>query len=573
MLLALRISNFAVIDEAEVSFGPGLTVLTGETGAGKSILVDALGLLMGGRADPDAIRAGAEEAVVEAAFEATGALAERLATLGLPELGGEISVRRVVSRAGRGKAHVNGALVTVGVLGQLMRGAVDISGQHEHVSLFDPALHRELLDRHAGLAGALAAYQTAYRTLREVDARIDGLGGDERKAQERAELVRYQLDELERLRPVAGEDAALEQEQRRLANADKLRRAAQEAEALAAAQDGSAVDLVGRAMGSLGDAARIEPRLARVVEELRAAAGQIEDASRELSRYAASVEADPERLAEVEDRLGALRQACRKHSTDMAGLMARRAALAEELDVLDHRAERLGALTEERVRAEAEALRRAAALSQARAEHSRRFARAVQGTLRELALAAATFEVRLSEGPLGPYGRDGVELLWSANPGEPPRPLAKVASGGEASRVLLALKRVLARADGCGCYVLDEVDAGVSGAVAEVVGRMIKDVAAHHQVLCVTHLPQVAAFADAHWSLSKREEKGRTVARMESLEGPKERAQELARMLSGVEVTREAVIAAEALVRSAQRKFLKHRDEKKRRSGEIAALP
>ncbi len=554
MLLGLRISNVAVIEEVEVAFGAGLTVLTGETGAGKSILVDALGLLLGGRADADAIRAGCEEASVEGVFERTPVLAARLEELGLPDLGEEVLVRRVVGRSGRAKAYVNGALVTVGVLGRLMRGTVDIAGQHEHVSLFDSGLHRALLDRYGRLEEQLAVYGRDWAAVQEVVARMESLGGDESRLRERAEFLRFQLDEIVKLEPEPGEDVRLDAERRRLAGAEKLRRQAAEAELLVGGEEASAVETVGRALGLVGEAAKCDATLAPVEQALGAALAELEEAQRRLNRYVEGLESDPARLAEVEDRLDALKRLCRKHGTHLDGVLQKREALEAELSTLDNRQEVLEELSHGRRAAEERARRSGEVLSRARVACASTFGAQVREGLGQLALGKAAFEVRVVPGGrLESHGLDEVEFFFSANPGEPPRPLGKVASGGEASRLLLALKRALADSDDCGCYILDEADAGVSGAIADVVGRMIKDVSGHRQVLCITHLPQVAAYADAHLLISKGLRGERTVSEVVPLQPGAERTRELARMMSGVEVSREALGAAEALVRSAHR--------------------
>ncbi|MBU8899895.1 DNA repair protein RecN [Corallococcus sp. H22C18031201] len=554
MLLGLRISNVAVIEEVEVAFGAGLTVLTGETGAGKSILVDALGLLLGGRADADVIRAGCEDAAVEGVFARTPALAARLEELGMSDLGEEVLVRRVLGRSGRGKCYVNGGLVTVGMLAKLTRGMVDIAGQHEHVSLFDAGLHRVLLDRYGKLEEPLAAYLLEHANLREVDARMEALGGDEAKVRERVEFLRFQLDEITRLDPEAGEDAALDVERRRLGGAEKLKRLSAEAELLVSGEEHSAVETVGRALGLVHEAVKCDAALSPVAQSLSTALSELEEAQRRLNRYSGGLESDPSRLADVEERLDALKRLCRKHGVALDGVLKKRSELEGELGTLENRSEVLEELSEERRRVEDRARKAAVLLSKARAACAVRFSAQVREGLGGLAMGKAAFEVRVTPGTaLRPDGMDDVEFFFSANPGEPPRPLARVASGGEASRLLLALKRALADSDGCGCYVLDEADAGVSGAIADVVGRMIREVGSHRQVLCITHLPQVAAYADAHLLIRKGLKGERTVSEVVPLSAGAERTRELARMMSGMEVTREALGAAEALVRSAHR--------------------
>src|SRR5215831_11216689 len=555
MLLALRIENFTVVEEVEVAFGAGLTVLTGETGAGKSILVDALGLLLGTRADADCVRTGADEAVVEAVFQRTPGLAERLESLGLPDHGDEVVLRRVVGRAGRSKVHVNGALASVGVLAQLMRAELDIAGQHAHVGLFEPSLHRAVLDRWDGVLPAVEAYRAAHAPLAALEAERQSLGGDAPAQEARAEFARFQLEELDRLAPSPGEEPALEAERRRLSGVERLRAAALESEALLGGDDPGVCTVAARAARMLEDAARTDPDLGEAATSVLSAAATLDDAVRSLRRYLDALEADPERLGVVEERLDALRRLARKHGTDVSGLPARLEALRLECGRLEERRERLASLEAERSAAEARAWAAARALRRERERAARQLERAVAAELGRLALPRAAFSVQLApRDVLRADGADEVEFLFSANPGEPPRPLGRVASGGEASRLWLALKRtsMAQMPDEAGTVVLDEADAGVSGAVADVVGRMVRAVAAGRQVLCITHLPQVAAHADAHLVVEKTSARGRTWSSVRVLESGGPRTRELARMMSGAIVTSEALAAAEALLRAAR---------------------
>jgi len=556
MLRVLRIESFTVVEEVEVCFGPGLTVLTGETGAGKSILVDALGLLLGTRADVDCIRSGAEEAVVEAVFQRTPGLALRLGALGLPDHGDEVVLRRVVGRAGRSKVHVNGALASVGVLGQLMRGELDIAGQHAHVGLFEPGAHRGVLDRWEGLEPALESYRVAHAPLLALEAEQRALGGDGGLHEARAEFARFQLDELARLAPSPGEEQALEAERRRLAGVERLRAAALESEALLGGDEGGVSTVAARAARLLEDAARTDPNLGAAASSALASAAALEDTVRSLRHYLDGLEADPERLAGVEERLDGLRRVARKHGTDVAGLPARFETLRVECARLEDRRERLAALESERSASEARAWEAARALRRERERAARQLERAMGTELQRLALPRATFAVQLApRDVLRADGADEVEFLFSANPGEPARPLGRVASGGEASRLWLALKRTSMAHGGpdeAATVVLDEADAGVSGAVADVVGRMVRAVASGRQVLCITHLPQVAAHADAHLLVEKTSTRGRTWSTVRVLEEGTPRTRELARMMSGAVVSSEALAAAEALVRAAR---------------------
>ncbi len=565
MLITLRLKNFAVVEEAEVGFGAGLTVLTGETGAGKSILIDALGLLVGGRAEPDVIRGGADEAVIEGLFERSEILGARLGELGLPDDGPEVSVRRAFGRQGRGRVHVNGALVTVGVLQRLMKGQVDIAGQHEHMALLDAGQHLGLVDRFGELTEDEVSrkYREAWDRLREANARLQSLGGDESQVAGRIDFLTFQLEEIERVSPRPGEDSSLEVERKRLGSSERLRNSIGSAEELVATRDGSATELLGRAFQLIGEGEKLDPSLGAVKEALLRARAELEEAAHGLSRYLSGLDSDPKRLEEVDDRLDAIRRLCRKHAAPLEGVLGKRTALAAELDELVHRTERRAEVEAERVKAEAEASSAAMELSAARKEAATRLTATVMEGLERLAMGSARFAVQFETAPLGASGADAAQFLFSANPGEAVRPLAKVASGGEASRVMLAMKAALAGSDACVCSVFDEADAGIGGAVADVVGRLIKDISGHRQVLCITHLPQVAAHADAHLRIEKGEVKGRTRSVVEALEPGDERTRELARMLSGVEVTREALGAAQALLRAAMRHVKPKRNRKK----------
>ncbi|MCU0697308.1 MAG: DNA repair protein RecN [Myxococcaceae bacterium] len=554
MVRTIKVRQFGVMDEVEVELGPGLTVLTGETGAGKSMLIDALVLLSGGRGDASMVRAGADEASVEGVFVRSRGLAERLDAAGLEGDGDEVLVRRTVAASGRGRAWVNGHLVTVGVLQQLMRGVVDIAGQLEHATLYDEAHHRELVDRFGALEGdegPLGAYARHYAEHRALEARLDELGGDERAVAAKVEFVRFQVSELLAAKVVAGEEAALEVERRRLASTARLSELARGVDDVLSGRDGSAADLLGQASHRVSEMERVDPTVAPLRERLGAAAAELDEACRGVARYLSGLELDPGRLREVEERLDLVRSLSRKHGVGCDELPARLEGLQRELDGLEHRAERRAEALEALSRSRLALTEAAAALTKARQAAARRLELEVGAGLSRLALKDAQLRVELEPSEPGPFGADQVRLLFSANPGEPPRPLAKTASGGEASRVMLALKAVLSTTEAVSVSVLDEVDTGVSGAVADVVGRLIRDLSGNRQVLCITHLPQVAAHAQQHLKVSKRVVQGRVRSTVETLGSLEARADELARLLSGSEVTREARAAAQVLLASA----------------------
>jgi DNA repair protein RecN (Recombination protein N) len=573
MLTTLRITGFAVVDQVEVRFGPGLNVLTGETGAGKSLLVGALHLVLGGRMSADLLREGADEASVEALFELPGdhPTLARLEAAGLPageaaaDGSVELLVRRVVTRGGRGRVFVNGALCTLAVLEASLRGAVDVTGQHEHVSLLDAATHLDLLDAFAGAGGPgglRARYRDEFASLADLVREERLLADAEGDRALRADYLAFQLDELETVDPQPGEDASLEQERKLLAGAARLGESARNAEAIAYGEEGSAAERIGQAIRSLQDAALLDPRLDEPLGLLRSAAAEVEEAGRGLARYAGALGGDPDRLAVVDDRVAALRALARKHGGSLDNALARRDSMKTELAGLT------GAEGRREEVARAAAVRAGAAavlageLGRERQRAARAFCRTVAEELEALAMARCRVEVAFSPPGgclevaghrLGPAGAETAEILIAPNPGEPPRPLARVASGGELSRVLLAVKRALSRADPVRSYVFDEVDAGIGGAVAEAVGRALADVARDRQVICVTHLPQVAAFADRHARVEKKVSAGRTTTGVVPLDGEEERRAEVARMLAGHTVTASALEHAAALIAAARR--------------------
>ncbi len=574
MLRHLRVTNFAILSDVAVDLGEGLNVLTGETGAGKSLIVEAVNLLRGGRASADIPRAGATEAVVEAIFEIPDDLRDRvggvLREAGLPgdDDPGEVLVRRVIQRGGRSKTWVNGALTTASRLAELGALLVDLSGQHQHQGLIDPARHREILDgfaaqasggREVSQASLVAAMNAAWAALRGIEIRIDELGGDERARDERLEWLRFCVDELDGARLQPGEDERLEAERARLAAVDTLNAGARAAEEALYTGEASACDQLGAAARELDRLARIDATLEPCVRQLGEARVLAEDAAATLRQYADRLEGDPERLAWVDDRLELLRRMIRKHvgvaaagGDAVAEMIAKAEAMRAELDALAHRDERLAGLERERLAARGAAETAARELTRTRGAAARKLEREVGAALTELGMAAARLSVRIAPRELGPHGADEIELMLASNKGEEARPLARIASGGELSRIMLAMKLALERADEVATYVFDEVDSGIGGATATAVGRQIRGVADHRQVLCVTHLPQIAAFADVHLHVEKTEIAGRTETAVKKL-GAQARKDELARMLGGTATPRARAHAAELLDEAATR--------------------
>ncbi|GAB4565333.1 MAG: DNA repair protein RecN [Haliangiales bacterium] len=600
MLRHLRVTNFAILSDVAVDFGDGFNVLTGETGAGKSLIVEAVNLLRGGRASADIPRAGSDQAVVEAIFEVPSDLSARVEALlheaGLPATpdgdaspdddgdasvgddGGDASarasrrkpprellVRRVIHRGGRSRTYVNGALTTARRLAELGAWMMDLSGQHQHQGLVDARRHREILDAFADAGREREAMRVAYEAVRAAEAEIEALGGDERARAEKIDYLRFQLDEIEAAAPEAGEDEALAHESARLSSVDKLEAGAREAEAWLCGGDfgddsfaagGGAIDCLAKAELALKRLVDLDPTLAELCRELEGARVVSDEAAASIRRYADHLEGDPARLAAVEERRALLGRLTRKHGGSVAALLARADELTDELAALENRDQRLAGLERERARAEAGARAAAAKLTAVRERAAAKLSRAVGGYLGELGMGAARISVHIEPRALGPDGADRVEFVLASNKGEAGKPLARIASGGELSRIMLALKLTLRRADEVATYVFDEVDTGIGGATADALGRQIRALGDQRQILCVTHLPQIVAFADRHLQVSKYERDGRTETAVKAL-GARERRDELARMLGGVKKSArahaEAMLEAAAKVRSQPR--------------------
>ncbi len=548
MLRFLSIRHLAVIDSLELEFEPGLTVLTGETGAGKSILVGAVGLLVGGRASAELVRTGEESASVEAIFDT-------------PD-GRELIVRREISSQGRSRGSIDGALATSAALRELCGDLVDLHGQHEHQVLLDPAAHLDLLDEFAAVAPERAAVATAFACWEAIRAERDRLAAGERETAARAEFLAFQLAEIERVDPQPGEDDDLAATRTVLANADKLQRLCGDAYDALYEGDQAALPALGVVWRRLADLASLDARFTAYLDGRDAVKSQLEDLAYFLRSYSATIDASPARLQEVEDRLALLERLKKKHGPGLRDVLARREQLRRDLHDIEHATERAATLDADLARARSVYLAAAGALTQKREAAAAEFSRALEKSLADLAMPRTRCEVRLaaaaSESQWTGRGVETGEFYISPNPGEDLKPLARIASGGELSRIMLALK-TLASTDAPGkTLIFDEVDAGIGGAVADVVGSRLQRLGGRFQVLCITHLPQIAAYGATHVRIEKRVQKGRTHTSVARLGGAA-REQELARMIAGSD-TSAAVLAS-------AREMLKSRERKARRSG------
>jgi DNA repair protein RecN (Recombination protein N) len=572
----MRIRALGVIDDAVVELSPGFTAVTGETGAGKTMVVTSLGLLLGGRADPALVRSGAERAVVEGriALADDAPAAVRAAEAGAELDDGALLVSRTVSAEGRSRAYVGGRTVPVGLLGELGEDLIAVHGQTDQQRLLKPSRQRGALDRYAGPAVAvpLERYQAAFRRLREVSAQLDEITTRARERAQEADLLRFGLEEVAAAEPLPGEDADLAAEAERLGHADALASAATLAHGALAGDpaDPDTVDagtLVAQARRALDAVRSHDPRLAALGDRLDEVGYLLADVAADLAGYADGLDADPVRLAAVEERRAVLTHLVRKYGSPDGGVAevlswaGTSAARLAELEGDDDRLEELAA-EQQALRAELGGL--AAELSAARRAAADRFARAVTAELTELAMphARVSFSVQQSEDPtglevdgrtvaFGPHGVDEVEVLLAPHPGAPPRPIAKGASGGELSRVMLAVEVVFAGADPVPTYLFDEVDAGVGGKAAVEIGRRLAKLAESAQVVVVTHLPQVAAFADRHLVVEKTSDGTVTRSGVKVLDDA-ERVRELSRMLAGLEDSELGRAHAEELLAAAR---------------------
>jgi DNA repair protein RecN (Recombination protein N) len=552
MLRTLRVSDLAIIDEIELLFEPGFNVLTGETGAGKSILLHALDVTLGGRPDADLVRTGADEAVVEALFTGVPASAwEPLDEAGIRRTDNdELVIRRVIASGGRSRAYVNGALANLAMLRDLAPHLVRVYGQDEHQALRRVEGHREMLDAMGGLGSTVEEMRRRYTRFATAKQTLDERRNAQAASVERAELLKFQLEELTGANLQPGEEETLAAERTRLQHAEKLCTLVNSAESSVYSGDGAAVESIGRALTIIREAERFDDGLAGPRVLLESALAELEEASGALSRYARTLHPDPARLDLIDERLMELSRLKRKYGGTIEDLIKRREELKRDLDAAQSGDQALTILVAEMEAAEKDALAWAKRLAVERRRVAHSLERSVATELHALALEGARLQVRFAETdgrPVSATGWDEIEFYLAANQGEELRPLVRVASGGELSRIMLALKTLTAAEDRSASLIFDEVDAGVGGAVAEVIGRKLRQLGQRRQVLSVTHLPVIAAFADHHIGVTKHVQNGRTVSAARPLSST-ERVAELARMLGG-QLTREAREHAEQLLR------------------------
>jgi DNA repair protein RecN (Recombination protein N) len=566
-LAELQISNFAIIHELSVSFKPGLTVVTGETGAGKSILVNAINLLLGSRGSGDLIRTGSQEAAVTVLFHLTDhvvnsvELKESLGDLGDQEM----VVKRVLSTSGRNRVYVNGQLATLGLLSQLCRGLVSISGQREHQLFLEPEAHLEIIDGFGGLEAEQQAYGQTFGELKRLQSELRRLQRQAQERREKEELHRFQLEEIHNARIQKDEEIQLEVERERLRHVERFRQGASEVHQILYLDSGAVLEEVSQCQKILSDLGKLDPAFKSLAQTLEGVRHQVEDVSLTLRDHIQNIQADPARMEWVEERLHTLKRLMRKYGGSTQEVLAHADGLQQELEVSESDEVEIAAREEELEKIRQQALSEALELSKRRRQAARRLGKAVEKSLVTLDMAKCRFQVRFDQESgsdtecvrVGKYlldkkGVDRVAFFFSANPGEELRPMASIASGGELSRIVLALKELLAQEAVHETLIFDEVDAGIGGRTADRVGQRLKDLARQHQVVCITHLPQIACYGDYHYVVRKSARKGRTTTAMEELSG-KERLEEIARMLGGAKISVKTRAHAKEMLEQAQK--------------------
>ncbi len=558
MLLELRIKNFAIIDELNLSFSKGFNILTGETGAGKSIILNAVHLLLGDKATEEWIRSSEEEASVEALFEISGNLEIKgkikEKTPHLQGAGEEDSllIRRVISRSSRGKVFINGNLATLGVLSEVGEGLLSIYGQHEHQSLQRMETHIDILDEFGGLLGLREEFQKQYQEYISLSEEVERIRAEkERRAKER-ELMAFQSKEIEAYGIQIGEEESLKEERIILTHAKKLADFAHASEETLYAEEGSTIERIQRILNQGREMAAIDPSLSQPLKALESTLIQLEEITLALRDYSRRVEINPMRLDEIENRLEEIDRLKRKYGSSVEEVLSFKVKIDGALKSFTSDEERLSQ-SEGRL----EPLRQTVIglgkkLSAERKKVALELKKSVERDLNSLGMRKTIFEIHIDPLTLSLKGVDRVEFLISPNVGEEVKPLAKIASGGELSRIMLALKRILAKVGGRQVLIFDEVDSGIGGAMAEVVGKKLRELSRHHQVICVTHLPQIACFADQHHNVKKEVKGGRTITLVDRLD-KESIVDEIARMLGGVKVTEKTRAHAREMIENAKK--------------------
>ena len=566
MLTELNIKNFAIIDQLRVKFGPGLNILTGETGAGKSILVDAINLLLGSRASPEMIRTGQEEASVEAFFDLEGGNGLQILNRLSLEKSDELLIRRLLHRSGRSRAYLNGSIIPLHMLEDLGDALINIYGQHEHQDFLDPLRHIDILDRSGNLCLLRQAFQEIYTQWSNATSELGEWTARQKQRSDRLELLSFQSKEIGRANLKPGEEEERISERARLVHAEKLHSIAHQGAEVLYGESGSVVERLKATLQRLRDGVKIDSALAPWTTAVESALFQAEDVASSLRSYAEKILFDPRRLETIESRLDEINKLKRKYGASVEDILTYKEKIDQEQQGLESVEEKISELRNRTANLYTRSLASARELSQRRKRIAQELSGRVEVELSTLGMKKVRFGVQIEmESPKGlvepredpeqtprlnEKGMDRVQFLISPNPGEELKPLAKIASGGELSRIMLAMKRIFAEETSVKTLIFDEVDAGIGGGIAEVVGRKLKEISRQHQVFCITHLAQIASLADAHYKVSKGTRGGRAFVEVSFL-NERERLEEVARMLGGLKITEKTLDHAREMLKNA----------------------
>lgn len=545
MILGLTLKNFTIIEDLSVGLSSGLNIITGETGAGKSVIVDAINIILGDKASPDNIKSGKEEAHIEALFDISSdeVIQERLKSSGFDISSGELLIKRVIYPNARSRVFINGSLSTLTLLSTITQGLVDIFNQHEHQSLLKEENHLKILDNFGETVNEVSRLREQYQNYLEAKKELDDLIQSQKDRFEKEDYLKYQLSEIDGAELQLGEDEKLEAEKLKLINTERLNSTTQGAYDILYESESSILGSLQRVSDDLLNSGKIDSTLAEIGQSIEKGRLQIQDAAFSLRDYNSELTHDSGRLDIVEDRIHLIGDLKRKYGESVSQIILKRDEIEKELNNIEHFDERVKSLSSESQMLMDELLSLAGKISKKRKQSSKKLTSVLEKGLNEVGIKGGQFHIEFTDKEISSNGVDDISFLFSANPDEKPKPLTKVASGGELSRIMLVLKEVIARVEGGSIIIFDEADSGVGGAVAEAVGQKIRKLSQSYQVICITHLPQVAKFADSHLAVSKTHYDNKTQVTIKSLEG-EERVFELARMIGGFNITQKTIDAA-----------------------------
>jgi len=552
MLVELRLKNFAIIDDISISFGDNLNIITGETGTGKSLIVDAINIILGDRFTAEHVKSAGKQTSVEALFEVPGnpGIGEKLERFGIGEGEGELVVKRVFNPGGKNRIYINSSIVTLGTLSEVTDGLVNMFGQHEHQSLLKKSNYLSYLDAFSKLEHEVSEYKAAYAELVRAEGELEALRQKEREGAEKEDYLRFQAEEIKKVSPAPNEDSELEAERVRLENSERFSSSLASATGLVYEGESSAMGFLKQTLSHLERVSDLDSSLGELRDRIAAILIETEDVFYGLSEFAGKIEHNPERLEEVLSRLEEIGRLKRKHGDSIEEIIKKQQLIESELEGLENSAEMLGEMERKRDILREKTSAAASSISAERKAGAKRLEDLFSEQAESVGLKNARFEVGFTEKDLSGDGRDSVQFLFSANPGQPPRPVNRVASGGELSRIMLLLKGFVSTGDAGSIFIFDEVDAGIGGVVAESIGKKIKDLSDRSQVVCITHLPQVAKFANTHLLVAKEFGEGETDVSVDAL-SEDERVEEIGRMLAGESVSEKTFEVARELIKGA----------------------